>query len=115
MPEILTVHKSGYVEVVAEESGRKIGRTVSINLGKAALLEEFYVERSHRGKGIGSDLMEQTEKLAALEGAKYMLRIGLFCDTPSINEYLQTTKFLTKKRGFRNFGIILNKKLSSNA
>ncbi len=114
MTEILSSHKNGYVEVIAEEEGQRIGRTVSINVGDTALLEEFHVERSHRGLGVGSELMEMTEKLAEKDGAKRMIRTGLFCDAPSIGEYLQTTKFLNK-RGFHNFGVVLSKNLSCNS
>ena len=64
MAEILSSHKNGYVEVVAKEEGERVGRTISINVGSIALLEEFHVNRSYRDLGVGSKLMEETERLA---------------------------------------------------
>ena len=59
--------------------------------GKGAWIDELFVARSHRGKGIGTQLLEIAERAAAEHNAKY-LHLEVSQGNPAIELY--------RRRGF---------------
>lgn len=59
--------------------------------GKGAWVDELFVARSHRGRGIATRLLETAEKAAAEHGAKY-LHLEVSHGNPAIELY--------RRRGF---------------
>jgi GNAT superfamily N-acetyltransferase len=102
----------GNIHLLVEQGGGVVGRSVAITVGKTALLEDFCVHPSARNQGIGTQLLNETERLAVEYGATSMKRIGMFCDTDSIPDYIQTVNFL-RKRGYSYRIVYLNKNLQN--
>lgn len=102
----------GNIHLLAEQNGQVVGRSVAITVGKTALLEDFRVHPSARNQGIGTQLLDETERLAVASGATSMKRVGMFCDTDSLPDYVQTVNFL-RKRGYNYRIVYLTKNLQN--
>lgn len=100
----------GAIHLTASVSGRPVARIDTTQIGKTSIIEGFVVQRSFRNRGIGSKLLQRAERLAKKQGATRIARIGLFCEADSITSWLKLTRHLVH-RGYKNFGVILTKKL----
>lgn len=112
MKEQVTLKNTGNsqsnIHLLAELGGEVVGRSVAITVGRTALLEDFRVRPSARNQGIGTQLLDETERLAVESGAISIKRIGMFCDTDSLPDYIKTVNFL-RKRGYSYRIVYLNK------
>lgn len=78
--------------LVAQEGANTIGISLyfyaySTWKGKTLYLEDLYVEKAHRGKGVGKQLFEATVKVAGQQDAKRMAWQVLDWNTPAIEFY----------------------------
>ena len=77
LSELLPNARFGVVHLVWEEARPVAYLVICFDYsleyrGKGAWIDELFVERTHRGKGIGTQLLELAEMTAAEQGAKFL-------------------------------------------
>lgn len=100
----------GSIHLLAHMSGEVVGRAITLIVRKTALLEDSRVNSSKRRKGIGTLLLDESEKIATENGANSIKRIGMFCDSDSIGDYIKIVNFL-RNRGYSYKIVYLSKNL----
>lgn len=83
---------NGYIYYLAKKEDIPCGYS-AIKIEKGVFLSKFYVEKSHRGKGIGKALLNKIIETADLQDQS---RIWLTC-----NKYNADTINIYKKMGFK--------------
>lgn len=90
--------------VFKEENGKKIGGITGDILGNWLRIRYLWVDSEHRGKKLGTELLQTMERTAKEKGAKYAE-----LDTFSF----QALPFY-QKQGFEVFGTLENYPISDN-
>ncbi len=94
--------------LIALEGGKKVGVVMTeklrIEISGAARITELFVEKGHRGKGIGSRLMK--ESLNAMKNA------GMRNVSIMVSRKNKTALALYRAAGFKDFRLLMLKKFT---
>ena len=105
-----TSNHEGTIHLHAKVGEEVIGQTVALLVGRTIFLEDFRVLPDFRHQGIGTDLLDTTETLARESGASSIVRIGMFCDTETLGDYIGAVNFF-RYHGYSYYAVLLYKYL----
>src|SRR3989338_45397 len=92
-----TAEDVGGIHLLAQTDNEAVG-VVVVSMGKIASIERISVYPQYQNQGIGTQLMAKAESLAAKQGARSIVRIGMFCESDSIPAWYKSVDFF-KHRG----------------